>query len=221
MVGLLLFENTRKVNWHSIKESLPVFITSIFCAFTYSILYGVIYGAAAHVIMSFFSGDFYKMAKHALYGDPEVDLNNYQQHYLESTQNSLRSGIRSVSLDPDLFRVRSSLFVPDDGIRRAVSEVMGLDSSAAPDYETFSRLPIPLLMIPREPGQDSGLGPMTTRTSTSDDSPSWTPHSKPSRRRPSVNLRGPLSLSIGESSILSYDHSGAGGLNSSSDSYHR
>ena len=51
-----LFENTAQIDWRDVKQALPVYITTIFCAFSYSILYGVLFGifmfVALHVLTS-------------------------------------------------------------------------------------------------------------------------------------------------------------------------
>ena len=56
MIGFLLFENTAQIDWRDVKQALPVYITTIFCAFSYSILYGVLFGifmfVALHVLTS-------------------------------------------------------------------------------------------------------------------------------------------------------------------------
>jgi hypothetical protein len=57
MVGLLLFENTGKVNWGVTKEALPVFVTAIFTAFTFSVINGIAFGISIHIIMTLFCHD--------------------------------------------------------------------------------------------------------------------------------------------------------------------
>lgn len=51
MIGMMLFENAGKVNWGNVKESLPVFLMSIFIPFTYSILNGVIVGVGMFCVL--------------------------------------------------------------------------------------------------------------------------------------------------------------------------
>ena len=51
MIGLMLFENAKNVNWSLIKEALPVFLMTIFIPFTYSIFNGVIYGYSIYIIL--------------------------------------------------------------------------------------------------------------------------------------------------------------------------
>ena len=66
MVGLLLFENTGKVQWGSTKEALPVFITAIFTAFTFSVMHGVAFGIAIYVVMLIGTGELYDTVLGAL-----------------------------------------------------------------------------------------------------------------------------------------------------------
>lgn len=63
MIGFLLFENTSSINWRDVKESLPVYITAIFCAFTCSILYGVIFGVGIYIAMNLFTSDIREYSK--------------------------------------------------------------------------------------------------------------------------------------------------------------
>jgi AGZA family xanthine/uracil permease-like MFS transporter len=53
MIGMMLFENAGKVNWHSVKEALPVFLMCVFIPFTYSIFNGVIFGFGIYAILYF------------------------------------------------------------------------------------------------------------------------------------------------------------------------
>jgi hypothetical protein len=55
MIGLFMFENAGKVNWSVIRESLPVFIMTVFVPFTYSIFFGIFFGFAVHIIMLVFT----------------------------------------------------------------------------------------------------------------------------------------------------------------------
>jgi adenine/guanine/hypoxanthine permease len=51
MIGMMLFENAKNVNWSSIKEALPVFLMMIFIPFTYSIFNGVLFGLGIFLIL--------------------------------------------------------------------------------------------------------------------------------------------------------------------------
>eukprot|EP01035_Chromulina_nebulosa_P019679 gene19679-25597_t len=51
MVGVLLFENTKRVNWDDKNEVITVFITAIFASLTDSIFHGVIFGSMIHLIL--------------------------------------------------------------------------------------------------------------------------------------------------------------------------
>ena len=58
MIGFLLFENTAQIDWRNVKQALPVYITTIFCAFSYSILYGVLFGIFMYVALHVMTSDF-------------------------------------------------------------------------------------------------------------------------------------------------------------------
>lgn len=55
MIGMMLFENAKNVNWSSVKEALPVFLMAIFIPFTYSIFNGVIFGFGIYLILFLFT----------------------------------------------------------------------------------------------------------------------------------------------------------------------
>ena len=57
IVGLMMFENASRVNWASVKESLPVFTLVVFIPFTYSIFIGIIFGFAIYITLAVFTGD--------------------------------------------------------------------------------------------------------------------------------------------------------------------
>jgi len=56
MVGVLLFENTKRVNWDDKSEVITVFITAIFASLTDSIFHGVIFGSMIHLILLAITG---------------------------------------------------------------------------------------------------------------------------------------------------------------------
>lgn len=62
-VGMLLFHNTGKVNWNVTKEALPVFITAVFTAFTFSVIHGVTFGVAIYLILTLATGDTYSVLR--------------------------------------------------------------------------------------------------------------------------------------------------------------
>ena len=205
MVGLLLFENTRKVDWRTIKEALPVFITAIFCAFTYSILYGVTYGIIAHLVMFAFSGDLFEFLKNAVHGGSEAEI--IQHIDADPTISENRPRLRSWSADTCMYTQNAQRqSAVEDTLYRSLSADISnaVDESQPPDsYEPLPR--VPLLMIPEH---GSLVPPLTTRTSNSDDSPLiWSARTPLSRRALSLrSMRARRSLSIGESSLLSYNH---------------
>ena len=209
MVGLLLFENTRKVDWRTIKEALPVFVTAIFCAFTYSILYGVTYGIIAHLVMFAFSGDLYEFFKNAIHGGVEADV---AQHInLDTTIPEHRPRLRSWSTDTCMYTQNTARqAVVEESITRSLSaDISDVLDEHAP-LETYEPLPrVPMLMIPEH---GALMPPRTSRTSNSDESPLiWSARTPLSRRALALrSLRTRRSLSIGESSILSYNYSTEG-----------
>lgn len=55
MIGMMLFENAKNVNWSTVKEALPVFLMAIFIPFTYSIFNGVLFGFGIYLILFLFT----------------------------------------------------------------------------------------------------------------------------------------------------------------------
>lgn len=68
LVGVILFQNVKKVNWNTIKDAVPAFCVLFFIPFTYSILQGVAIGYAMHLTIGLFTGDLYRSALR-LYSD--------------------------------------------------------------------------------------------------------------------------------------------------------
>lgn len=51
MIALMLFENSSKIAWHSVRESIVVFTMIIIIPFTYSIFNGVVMGITIFIVM--------------------------------------------------------------------------------------------------------------------------------------------------------------------------
>lgn len=58
MVGVVLFNNTKRIDWTVYKEAVPAFCVLFFIPFTYSILRGVAFGYVIYIMMAFFTGDY-------------------------------------------------------------------------------------------------------------------------------------------------------------------
>lgn len=58
MIGFLLFDNTSQINWRDVKEALPVYMCTIICAFSYSILYGMFFGVAVYIAIHLLTSSF-------------------------------------------------------------------------------------------------------------------------------------------------------------------
>jgi AGZA family xanthine/uracil permease-like MFS transporter len=57
LVGVILFQNVKRVDWSVIKEAVPAFCVLFFIPFTYSILQGVAFGYITYVSINAFTGD--------------------------------------------------------------------------------------------------------------------------------------------------------------------
>jgi len=60
MVGVLLFQNVKRIDWHEVQYSVPAFCTLFFIPFTYSILRGVAFGYVTFILLGFFTGNLYQ-----------------------------------------------------------------------------------------------------------------------------------------------------------------
>lgn len=58
MVGVILFANTKRIDWSITKEAVPAYCTLFFIPFTYSILRGVAFGYIIYILLSFYTGDY-------------------------------------------------------------------------------------------------------------------------------------------------------------------
>lgn len=58
MVGVLLFANTKRIDWTNYKEAVPSYCVLFFIPFTYSILRGVAFGYIIYIFLGFYTGDF-------------------------------------------------------------------------------------------------------------------------------------------------------------------
>ena len=59
MVGVLLFQNSKRIDWYQPKYSVPAYCCLFFIPFTYSILRGVAFGYVTYVVIGMFTGDFW------------------------------------------------------------------------------------------------------------------------------------------------------------------
>lgn len=59
IVGVLLFQNTKRIDWTNIGKALPSYCCLFFIPFTYSILRGVAFGYVSYIIIGMFTGDFW------------------------------------------------------------------------------------------------------------------------------------------------------------------
>lgn len=63
MVGVVLFNNTKRIDWMNTKEAVPAYMVLFFIPFTYSILRGVAFGYIVYIFIGFFTGDFITKAE--------------------------------------------------------------------------------------------------------------------------------------------------------------
>jgi AGZA family xanthine/uracil permease-like MFS transporter len=59
MVGVLLFQNAKRIEWTEANVAVPAFCCCFFIPFTYSILRGVAFGYVTYVAIGIFTGDFW------------------------------------------------------------------------------------------------------------------------------------------------------------------
>jgi AGZA family xanthine/uracil permease-like MFS transporter len=59
MVGVLLFQNAKRIDWYQPNYAVPAFCCLFFIPFTYSILRGVAFGYATYILIGIFTGDFW------------------------------------------------------------------------------------------------------------------------------------------------------------------
>lgn len=59
MVGVLLFQNAKRIDWSYIGKAVPSYCCLFFIPFTYSILRGVGFGYVSYIIIGMFTGDFW------------------------------------------------------------------------------------------------------------------------------------------------------------------
>ncbi len=65
-VGVILFANTKKIDWSNYAHAFPAYIILFLIPFTYSILKGVLLGWAAYLIMNFFTGDLFLSTRYIM-----------------------------------------------------------------------------------------------------------------------------------------------------------
>ena len=59
MVGVLLFQNAKRIDWGYIGKAVPSYCCLFFIPFTYSILRGVAFGYVTYIVIGMFTGDFW------------------------------------------------------------------------------------------------------------------------------------------------------------------
>lgn len=57
IVGVVLFQNVLRVEWHVVKDAVPAFCALFFIPFTYSILEGVALAYLMYILVTLFTGD--------------------------------------------------------------------------------------------------------------------------------------------------------------------
>lgn len=57
IVGVVLFNNVKRVDWSDMKVAVPAYVTLFFIPFTYSILRGVAFGYVIYIFIGLFTGD--------------------------------------------------------------------------------------------------------------------------------------------------------------------
>ncbi len=58
MVGVMMFGNSKRIDWTDYKLAVPAYCVLFFIPFTYSILRGVAFGYAIYIVISFYTGDY-------------------------------------------------------------------------------------------------------------------------------------------------------------------
>jgi AGZA family xanthine/uracil permease-like MFS transporter len=58
MVGVVLFNNVKRVDWMVVKDAVPAYCVLFFIPFTYSILRGVGFGYVIYIFIGLFTGEF-------------------------------------------------------------------------------------------------------------------------------------------------------------------
>jgi len=74
MVGVLLFQNTKNIDWNSMEEAVPAFCVLFFIPFTYSILQGVSIGYVIYLIIAIFSNKSLQVGRKIFSEDGELTL---------------------------------------------------------------------------------------------------------------------------------------------------
>jgi AGZA family xanthine/uracil permease-like MFS transporter len=74
MVGVLLFQNAKKVDWGMMEDAVPAFCVLFFVPFTYSILQGVIIGYIIYLIVNIFSRNSLRRIYGICFGEEERSM---------------------------------------------------------------------------------------------------------------------------------------------------
>lgn len=56
IVGVVLFNNVKRVDWTEMKNAVPAYCVLFFIPFTYSILRGVAFGYVVYIFITLFTG---------------------------------------------------------------------------------------------------------------------------------------------------------------------
>ena len=57
MVGVLLFQNTARVDWHHVKSCTPAFLTLFFIPFSYNLFEGIVMGYISYLVIGIATGE--------------------------------------------------------------------------------------------------------------------------------------------------------------------
>jgi len=110
MVGVLLFQNAKRIDFYQPRFAVPAFCCLFFIPFTYSILRGVSFGYATYIVIGMFTGDFwydlfyflndYLVPKPKLTATGEIDTSAPSESALKQAVNSAVATTTGILTDP-------------------------------------------------------------------------------------------------------------------------
>lgn len=119
-VGVLLTQNTRKIDWSDINSAFPAFCCLFFIPFTYNILFGVGFGYVAFISIGVLTGYFV--------ADAKVFLSHFQNRGLlmerfipndiieNRADHTRASSIDTILKRPSFFSIRSAMHSVDGNV---------------------------------------------------------------------------------------------------------
>ena len=159
MIGVVLFQNVKRIHWEHVEDSAPAFIVLFFIPFTYSIVQGVILGYVVLILIGLFTGKlkddfvnlvsiYYPRFERTRFATSSFHVTDFVKHgsgsfYEEDNENGSPGGASTTVINTDLNKSLAPPNIAGGRPRRAsrisihdISLAMSVDVNDAVDLNS-------------------------------------------------------------------------------------